>query len=315
MNGNIRKHSILRIFLSILLPSACLLSCLLASGAVMNYTPSCRWRPSSCHPVFLQKDPETGLLLIRARLNGKPCTLILDTGTTHTAFDERYIRNNFPNQPLSSVTLKPGTNIQTTPRAFAVTSLEVGSSVQQSFLGIVLDMSSIRTALGTPVDGILGMNSLGTAPFLLSASRGIFQWLPGASKPPRDFLPIPHRTNAMGSLTLPCRANGRSLDFLVDSGASFSSVPARHWPPGTSVSLQTADINSGIVRSEQARRGVPCDIRFGNALFLPQMEPLLTENDIPCILGLDMLKRFDMIVDMNRDMIRIRPVPPQQDHP
>lgn len=318
MNGLIRKYGAI---LPVLLSAIALLAFRQATGAPMTYTPVPSWTtPASTPPnsIVLRQDPASGLLLVSAWINGKPCTLIVDTGTTHTVFDTQFIQRNFPGSPRSPICLQPGSNVISSPEAFAVGTLRLGESVQRSFFAVVMDISSLRSALGAPVDGILGMNSLGIAPFVISASQGRLQWFHGSTPHPDGFLPIPCRKNSLGGITISGNTGTRELDFLIDSGATFTSVPASCWPNGpTSLVIQeTADINSRISRTETRRRGTPLNICFGNALTLPGVEPVLTENAIPCILGLDMLRQFDMLIDMRRGTIRIRPAPyAQKDHP
>ncbi len=325
MSESRRKSGVLRTLLfscaGLLLTGVPLLApC--SSAAPMGYTPVASWAGTpqgAPRPIALQRDATSGLLLVRALIDGKACTLIVDTGTTHTSFDTQFIRRNFPGVPLQPVTLRPGSNVSTPPQAIAIKNFQLGDSIQRSFFGIVMDMSTLRTALGVPVDGILGMNNLGIEPFLLSASQGILQWLPSKLPLPPGFQLLASRINSLGGFTLGVQAGKRELFFLIDSGATYTSVPASSWPAGTVVlqGVESADINSRASRTEQVRRGLPLDIRLTDDFTLPSVEPILTENDIPCILGLDMLRRFDMLIDVRRGELRIRPLPhtPQDHHP
>ena len=123
-------------------------------------------------PVKLERDAHSKLLLAQCTVNGVPCNLIVDTAASHTTFDIKFIKKNFPGLPLEDVQIAPGSNVDAVPRLFAMRSFSMGGLHIKNFFGLALDLTPLQKDMQVKIDGILGINQLGFTPFLLSFCRG-----------------------------------------------------------------------------------------------------------------------------------------------
>lgn len=77
-------------------------------------------------PVKLERDAHSKLLVAQCTVNGVSCNLIVDTAASHTTFDIKFIKKNFPGLPLEDVQIAPGSNVHAVPRLFAMRSFSMG---------------------------------------------------------------------------------------------------------------------------------------------------------------------------------------------
>lgn len=119
-------------------------------------------------PVKLERDAHSKLLVAQCTVNGVPCNLIVDTAASHTTFDIKFIKKNFPGLPLEDVQIAPGSNVRAAPRLFAMRSFSMGGLHIKNFFGLALDLTPLQKDMQVKIDGILGINYLGFSPFLLS---------------------------------------------------------------------------------------------------------------------------------------------------
>ena len=95
-----------------ILAAALLATCLLrAQEALFTPTPPA----VQINRAALAVHPGNNLQTLPATLNGKPCTLLLDTGASHTTFDVDFLRKTFPDLPLRPIALGGQTNVQSAP--------------------------------------------------------------------------------------------------------------------------------------------------------------------------------------------------------
>lgn len=59
------------------------------------------------NPVRLTRDAHSKLLVAQCTINGVPCNLIVDTAASHTTFDIKFIKKNFPGLPLENAQDRP----------------------------------------------------------------------------------------------------------------------------------------------------------------------------------------------------------------
>lgn len=78
-----------------------------AGGPVVSIT--------DLNPVKLERDSRSKLLVAQCAVNGVPCNLIVDTAASHTTFDIKFIKKNFPGLPLEDVQIAPGSNVRAAP--------------------------------------------------------------------------------------------------------------------------------------------------------------------------------------------------------
>lgn len=242
--------------------------------------------------------PGNNLQTVQATLNGKPCTLLLDTGASHTTLDRDFLAKTFPDLPTQPVALGGQTNVETAPLAFPILSLKLGDAELTRFVGMALPLGHLSDSAGTRIDGILGMNALAYAPFRLSLRDRAVTWyssvpdLHGATE-----LPV-LQTLGDNSLHLVASRTGddkaTTFPVLLDSGASLTFMDGDRWPAAEGeATLNTAGVNAADAAT--FKRGAKDGLRLG-ALTLT-LEPLLRPGEEP-ILGADtLLKMNDLIID------------------
>jgi hypothetical protein len=248
-------------------------------------------------PTKLEQDERTQLLLIPASIDGKSCYLLLDTGATHTTLDRNFCKEELPNHPLQDVLLIGTTNVKTPPQLITLDRFEVAGKALPSPAAMVVDLSPLRKALSLPIAGILGMNHLGVAPFRLSVAERQFEWLSN-SPVTSGFQEIPaDLTN--NKIRVTGKTDHGSLPMIVDSAASHTFVPAGLWPEGDqSSSYQVTTINGHKGDAPKFKQGQALDLKLNDALTLKQVVPNLYSDKKEALLGVDLLKSMDIIIDV-----------------
>lgn len=151
-------------------------------------------------PVKLERDAHSKLLVAQCTVNGVPCNLIVDTAASHTTFDIKFIKKNFPGLPLEDVQIAPGSNVRAAPRLFAMRSFSMGGLHIKNFFGLALDLTPLQKDMQVKIDGILGINYLGFSPFLLSVRNASLQFLE-RSRFPQHMKPLDVERDPSGIFT------------------------------------------------------------------------------------------------------------------
>jgi len=235
---------------------------------------------------------------IKAKLNGVECTLLFDTGATHTTFDLGFVRKALPEADLVPVMLVGDSNVEGAPKFFKAVTLEIGDAKFEDFGAMALDLSHLPSALGTKVDGILGMNTIGRVPMLLSLSKGEVVFSPGEEcRKGFDKVTGRFKGDPM-SIMLKAVHDGRAFGMIVDSGASMTFLlAATGWPAtGEKAGFSAVDINGSTGLAP--RKGEPGSLAVGPDLSL-EISPLVVDSRDPSMnrIGSDTLRRYDMLVD------------------
>ncbi len=253
------------------------------------------------NPVPLEVRPGNGLQIVHARLDGVPCTLLFDTGASHTTFDRGFVERAFPGRALHPIALGGETIVASAPAAFRIGALTLGNATLRDFLGMVLPLGHLSEAVGTKVDGILGMNAMAYAPFALSVGEGRVTWYPEGTPCPAGT-PLPVASGAQGNtLSLEARAtpDGKAFPVLIDSGASLTFLDGAHWPAEgeARAALSTAGVNSAS--AADFRKGKPGELLLGG--FRLPVRPLLNDGSgKESLLGADALRGVTLLIDGRR---------------
>lgn len=243
---------------------------------------------------------------VDAKLNGVDCTLLIDTGATHTTFDLGFVKKAVPDAALQSVMLVGDSNVEGAPSYFKVDSLDVGGARFGDFGAMALDLSHLPSAMGVKVDGILGMNTIGRVPVLISLSKGEVVFCPGEeARKGFDRWTTRFPGDPM-SIVLKAVNDGRAFGVIVDSGASMTFLLSlTGWPTtGERADFSATDINGSTGLAPQ--KGVPGRLVVGRDLAL-EISPLVVDSRDPSMnrIGSDTLRRYDMLVD--RFSVSFRP--------
>ncbi len=208
-------------------------------------------------PLTIHKG--NNLQTLQATINGIPCTLLFDTGATHTTFNRSFIKKHFPNAPLLGDLAFQNTNVAMPTERFHVERLTLGNTDLCDFTAIVVPLDHLSKAVGTPIDGILGMNNIRYAPLIMALKDGWIAWSPNLPKRP-SAIPLPNAPHP-NPLTLTLYAHSGApqsprvgYPLLVDTGSSYTFVPEECWPAADqTIAMSTSDVNAG--QTETFRRG------------------------------------------------------------
>ena len=241
--------------------------------------------------------------LVEAEVNGVKCTMLFDTGATHTTFDLGFVKKHMPDAKLVPVAMMAGSNVAGAPRYMNVESMKVGEAEFKGFGAMALDISHLPAAIGAKVDGILGMSTIGRAPCLVSISSGKVVFAPTKETRAGFGRPVQRSLSDPMSILLPVKFGERTMNVLVDSGASMTFLSQETgWPTsGVEADLPAVDINGKTgLKPMVGEKGV---LAVGDGL---EITPLVVPMPMNRI-GSDVLTRYDMLVAGR--FVRFRPAP------
>ncbi len=267
------------------------------------------------HPngVALEVLPRVNLQVLQAVLNGRPCALLLDTGASHTTLDRAFMRRTFPNEVLRPVGLVGPTNVEATPHAFHIKTLQVGEATLKNFVGMVLPLEHLSKAMGRQIDGILGMNAMAYAPFLLEVGAARVTWFPPHAPLPKGMaLPLmeaePQGTSARAKRTLSLAARatpeGKPFPLLIDSGSSLTFVEEAVWGSAEADGVAFATTGVNAAASANFRKGLPGTCYLGT--FALPLQPFLTQAG-EALLGADTLRHLALLIDGKQRTVTVIP--------
>lgn len=260
--------------------------------------------------VPLRIHPANNLQTLQATLNGKPCTLLFDTGASHTTFNAAFIASALPDLPRQPLILPGQTNVHQRPDLIPVDSLQLGNTTLRNFYAMVLPLDHLSRAVGTPIDGILGANSIAYAPCLISLRQAAVTWAPAPESLPERLaeaptLPIAPERAPLAPITLLAHREpeGDTCPLLLDSGSSYTFLPTSFWPAAEET-LALAATNVNVSDQKHYRRGQPGNLLLGERSF--PITPLLTDQNHHQI-GADLLANYDLFVDFRRRLLKVLP--------
>lgn len=92
----------------------------------------------------------THMLLVEGSLDGTPCTLVFDTGATHTSFDEEFIAKALPEAHPEPVMLAGTSNANFVPKIAMSKTLKVGEVAFEGYPVMAIPFRRYRRSLGGP---------------------------------------------------------------------------------------------------------------------------------------------------------------------
>lgn len=259
--------------------------------------------------------PRKNMAFVKAALDGRECTLLFDTGATHTTFDIGFVKRELPGVKLGEVMLAGETNVGGVPKIFRAKSLKIGEAEFRGFHAMALDISQLGPRIGTNVEGIVGMNIIGRVPALVSFGGRKVVFSPG----PEDLAWFSGGRGAARiaedpfSVALNASYGGRTFPVIVDSASTFTFLgKSTGWPStGEAAGIGAVDVNGGAsIAAEKGCKGI---LQLGEkksglgALMLGEnveISPLLVASPMNRI-GADTLLSYDMLVD-SAGVVRFR---------
>ena len=231
--------------------------------------------------------------LVECEIDGRPCTLLFDTGATYTTIDAGFVRRELKDHKLEKVVLAGETNVTGEPSLVHAASLKVGAAEFSDFDLMVLDLSHLPKGIGEKVDGVLGMNVIGRVITLVSLGSGEAVFRPERESL-RDFTNLAERVKAdFLSVALKARRGGKTIDLIVDSASSFTFLSAdTGWPTtGKELSLGATDVNANG-NSLAPLEGEEGELELGIPV---KVKPLVVKEPMNRI-GADALLRYDVLI-------------------
>lgn len=256
----------------------------------------------------------THALLVDAELMGKSCKMLVDTGASHTVFDEAFVKKNFPQAKISQIQAAGG-NIAGTFPIFSISELRIGGNVFKDFSAVAYDLSGLRFALAEKnLQGVLGMNLMTLAPFSLSYKSKTLRWLSTedvqkiADK--KELFAKIDPESAMFTIELISPKDGKKIQALLDCGSTGTFVPADFWI-GAQKKKAFAKVTSAHATEKLTSLtfGMPATLKLGEDFELKKVTPtLINPSEHPILLGGDVLAHFDLIIDRKAGKIYAAPV-------
>lgn len=241
----------------------------------------------------LDVQPRNGMPLVEAEVDGVKCTLLADTGASHTTLDLNFVTNRLSGVELKEVELIGNTNVAMAPKFASVGKLKIGETVLEVDGAMALDLGHLSASVGKRVDGILGMNHIRQKPCLISLKRGEMKWDPEEAET-EGFKRVRVRDRGNTYEILAIGPNGRRMALLVDTGSSFTFVSSQLWEAGEDeVKLGATDVNKRVdLALKKGKRG---EIGCGGNVSLT-IEPILSADDRHNQLGADVFKNVDILL-------------------
>lgn len=249
--------------------------------------------PKSEVSVRLDVKSNNNMPLVSAELNGVACTLLLDTGATHTTFNMDFVRNAFPDAVLTPVMLMGDSNVASAPSFFNVESLKLGDAEFSGFGAMALGLAHLHAGIGERVDGVIGMNVIGRVPSLISLCGGEIVFCPRQERLEGLGESVARLAEDPMSIAFKAAVNEREFILIVDSGSSMTFLSREtSWPVvGEASSMSAVDVNGKA--SLAPRRGAAGSIALGMPV---EISPLVVDERINCI-GSDTLRKYDMMIN------------------
>lgn len=266
--------------------------CLLAATSFTTYaadsTAAAPTRELSMEELMsIKKDPHSRLLLITALVADTPMRMILDTGATHTILHKESVNKIKKGIfRLDTSHIKFEGNTSQRPEMI-VGNLQAGPGLSPSHPLVVLDLSSVRSMMGEDIDGIIGMDVLGSLPFTFDLKNGEFFWGTPANA---TLTPVRGEMKRGGRMMVQGKCGGKDITLLLDTGSAVTRVNAPNWAPGAGEEIMARLGNVDNTKQQRMTEGAAGDLEIAEGVSLKNVTPLLDEPGHSELLGLDALK-------------------------
>lgn len=277
-----------------------------------SFYPNCLTPFNGENKVVLERSKMGDLPYCKVTFGEKTVEMLFDTGATHTTLDVDFVKAVFPDVTLYPLTL-PNTNVQSQVYLFKVPSMQLGNVILNDFYMMATELDHLAEQMQVPIKGILGLNVMGYAPFLLSLGENSVTWEPtifstrSNSNERIKFTQLPKAESFPNRLMIPIRTyKGVDIHLLLDTGASFTFLPNHAWEASdTPLYLSATDINK--TQERQFMYGVKGTMDFGGVSL--EVTPVVLASDAqrPSLLGVDILSRIDLYINVHQGTLFAKP--------
>ncbi len=234
----------------------------------------------------MERDARCGQVIVTAYVGGTPLKMMLDTGATHTVLHEESAARLQNVQWIDTSKMKfRGNSAQNIKMLVAPLLAGPGESPQHPMM--VLNLAAVRSMMAVKIDGIIGMDFLGSMPFTFDFKTNSFYWgLPTGGK----VAPIPVEAEPSGRVHVVAQCGGKQLKLLLDTGSTITRVRQEDWAPGVAgeINAHIGDVDTAT--QQQMVEGKPGDMELAPGVVLRGVKPLLCGPEELTMLGLDALK-------------------------
>ncbi len=258
---------------------------------------------------------EDACCLLHVRISGTDYRMLLDTGSNGCVVSDRIAKNAAGSKIARGDTLVDYTRgdvkVEAT-HAIRLDEVVLGKVRIVDLDAVVIDLSLLCTALGQPIDGLIGLKPFRTRVLTIDYPRRCVSVGDERLREDRDTLPIRHPHLPMVDVSI-----GRArLRAVLDSGSGLTALRPRDADgrtTGVEETIRSATI-SGEHTSRMIELAVPLDV---GPLRFDGVRASVHDTRYPRI-GLEELRRLRVTFDQLSRLVRLERVaakPPTADSP
>ena len=241
--------------------------------------------------MAMERDAKSGLILIHALVNNTPMRFMLDTGANRSILHHESAQKLKNVRWLSTAHIKFDSNSTQRPKML-VAGLQAGPGISPQHVFAVLDLSSVHSMMAEKIDGIIGMDVLGSLPFTFDFRKNEFYW--GI---PQDatLSPVYGTMEKVGRMMVHPKCGGKQLNLLLDTGSVITKVPAQDWTAGSAGEIAARMGNVDSTKCIKVEEGKPADMEVAPRVLLRGVQPILCSPQESALLGLDAMREAVLI--------------------
>ncbi|MBR3926661.1 MAG: retroviral-like aspartic protease family protein [Akkermansia sp.] len=234
----------------------------------------------------MEQDARCGQVVVTCLVNGQPMRMMLDTGATHTVLHEESVARLRNVRWIDTSRMQFRGNSNQKPKLIQA-SLRVGPGRAPQHVAMVVNLGAVRSMMAEPIDGIVGMDILGSLPFTFDLRSGKMYW---GSPEGATLVPLHGSRDDNGRMMIQVNCEGHSMELLLDTGSSVTRVYRNDWKPGTDreVVAQLGDVDTAT--RSRVMRGKAADLELAPGIISPQVSPLICPDEDRSMLGMDALQ-------------------------
>lgn len=239
----------------------------------------------------MERDAHTGLILITAMVNDVPMRMMLDTGATRTLLHKESAAKLKNVTWLNTSHMQFSSNSTQRPQML-VANLQAGPGLSPRHVFAVMDLSAVHSMMTEKIDGIIGMDVLGSLPFTFDFKKNEFYW---GSPEDGALAPVYGEMERIGRMMVQPKCGEKRLRLLLDTGSVITRVPAADWAPGSAGEIKAQMGNVDATRRVTVEEGKPGDLEIAPGVVLRGVQPIFGRPGESYLLGLDAMKNAVLI--------------------
>lgn len=242
--------------------------------------------PPAVDLMAMNQDVRCRQVLATCLVAGQPMRMMLDTGATHTVLHAESAAAVKDARWIDTSHIQFKGNAAQPPRIM-LAPLLAGPAESPMHPIMVMDLSAVRSMMAERVDGILGMDILGSIPFTFDLGKGELYWgIPAGKK----LVQLHGKQDSFGRHVVQAKCGEKEINLLLDTGSSITRVRKEDWAPGIGNEIQAhvGDVNTAS--QVTVLEGKAGDVEVAPGALLRGVLPILCGDEAPPVLGMDALK-------------------------